>query len=143
MSHALSVGVVSGARCSRLPGFCTGVDREVFAKEPRHHADHLFDPSNKVIGQENELYGARKVPAYVARKSFVFHHKEGTLSSSEGLKREDINMCHANFVKGKRRLLRMVDMAAVPGASDSEFGLPALRATSVGADATEMWEFWR
>jgi hypothetical protein len=71
-----------------------GVDREIFSKELPEHPDVLFHPRTIIIGQENELFYERKVPAYVARKVFVFHHKGATVPMSAGAKREDLLICH-------------------------------------------------
>jgi hypothetical protein len=48
-----------------------------------------------VIGQENELFLDRKVPAFVARNVFAFHHKGGTLTSYLG--REDIQASPGSY----------------------------------------------
>ena len=110
-----------------LLGFCTAVDREIFSKEPPGFPNHLFHPSNKVIGQENQFYGAQHVPAYVARRSFVFHHKEGTLDSSVGHARENITMCHVKKLAGRKRALASVS---------------TLRGWADRVPDAEFWNFW-
>jgi hypothetical protein len=71
-----------------------GVDREIFSVELPEFPNALFHPRTIIIGQENELFYERKVPGYVAREVFVFHHKGVTVPMSAGAKREDILICH-------------------------------------------------
>ena len=110
-------------------GFCTGIDRDIYAAELPNYPDALFHPRTLVIGQEDELFeqrmvtgfalpmlGASKlvgdpisaascsqVPAYAVRNTFVFHHKGGTLPVMEG--RENVSVCHANVLKPSRTQL--------------------------------------
>lgn len=72
-----------------------GIDRDIFPVELP--GENLFDPKNVVINQENDLFETRGVAGYAVRNTFVYHKKGGTVQG--GRARQNINLCHNNYLK--------------------------------------------